>query len=158
MTKRHEPNERTRGQVEGMALAGIPQDKIAEAVGLDPKSLRKHYRGELDCAMALRLGNVARNLFKIASTGSGAAAVTAAKFILSTQAGWNGTQLPDPVDERPTDSELHMLTDDELMRIARGQPVPRGTFARIRAGEVLLAPTRSKTAALNGHCAAWTGE
>ena len=134
MTKRHQPTDRARGLVEGMALAGIPQERIAQALVMDAKTLRKHYQDKLDCAGAFRLGDVARNLYRIASTGSGAAAVTAIKFILTMQAGWNSLQLSDAMEDvKPTDDNMLQMTDDELMRIAMGMPLPRSTMPRIRS-------------------------
>ena len=31
-----------------MAAYGVPEADIARVIGIDPKTLRKHYRGELD--------------------------------------------------------------------------------------------------------------
>ncbi len=132
MTKRHRPTDRAKGLVEGMALAGIPQHKIAQVLGLDAKTLRKHYAEGLECAGAIRLGEVAGNMFRIASTGSGAAAVTAGKFILCMQAGWNSIQLSDAMDDMDLSKHAMMkMTDDELYCIARGEPLPRAWEKRI---------------------------
>jgi hypothetical protein len=35
-----EPTDKKRGQVEAMAIAGIPQVKIAEAIGISQPTLR----------------------------------------------------------------------------------------------------------------------
>src|SRR5690242_14363816 len=35
-------------QVEAMAAYGVPEESIARVVGIDPKTLRRHYREELD--------------------------------------------------------------------------------------------------------------
>ena len=132
MTKRHKPTDRMRGLTEGMTLAGISQEKIAQLLELDAKTLRKHYRRELDCAGAFRLGDVALNIFKIASTGTGAAAVTAAKFILTMQGGWNGYQPIEAMEEMDLSRHAMMkMTDDELYCIARGEPLPRAWEKRI---------------------------
>ncbi len=55
---------------------------IARVVGIDPKTLRKHYRDELDTGHV----KVAENLYREA-TGEGREAVTAAIFWLKTRAG-----------------------------------------------------------------------
>ncbi len=134
MTKQHKPTDRARGLVEGMALTGIPQHKIAQALGLDAKTLRKRYSNELDCAGAIRLGEVTQNLFRIASTGKGAAAVSAGKFILNMQAGWSSLQMSDAMDDLDlTDDVMMTMTDEELYCTARGQPLPRASKNRIRS-------------------------
>jgi hypothetical protein len=46
-------------------------------MNLDPKTLRKFYRKSLDHASVLLCARVARHLGKIATTGRGAAAVSA---------------------------------------------------------------------------------
>jgi hypothetical protein len=43
----HEPTDRLRGQVEGMTGVGTPQEDIAAIIGIDEKTLRKHYADEL---------------------------------------------------------------------------------------------------------------
>ena len=45
---RHQPDAQRRRQVEAMAGYGIPEPDIARVIGIDPKTLRKHYRTELD--------------------------------------------------------------------------------------------------------------
>jgi hypothetical protein len=44
----HRPDAAQRRQVEAMAAYGIPADDISRVVGVDPKTLRKYYREELD--------------------------------------------------------------------------------------------------------------
>ena len=44
----HKPSVGTRRQVEAMAAYGVPETDIARVVAIDPKTLRKHYRDELD--------------------------------------------------------------------------------------------------------------
>ena len=71
----HRPTEQTRGMVAAMVANGVPH--IAKAMNLDPKTLRKFYRESLDHATVLLCARVARHLGKIATTGRGAAAVSA---------------------------------------------------------------------------------
>lgn len=84
----HEPDDHSRAMVEAMSGYGIPHDDIATVVGCDPKTLRKHYRDELDRGGIKANSKVAENLFKIA-TGKGREAVTAAIFWLKVRAGWS---------------------------------------------------------------------
>ena len=43
----HVPDDRSRQMVEVLSGFGIPQDKIADVIGVDGKTLRKHYTTEL---------------------------------------------------------------------------------------------------------------
>jgi len=85
---RHEPTENGRKSVEAMAGFGIPEEDIARVIGISAKTLREHYRDELDLGHVKANTRVAQNLFSIA-TGAGAGAVTAAIFWLKVRAGWS---------------------------------------------------------------------
>jgi hypothetical protein len=84
----HKPDKRTRELVSALALNGVAQDRVAMHVGISEPSLRKHYRQELDLATESVCARVAKNLVRIASTGSGNAAVQACKYVLGAKAGW----------------------------------------------------------------------
>lgn len=73
-----------------MSAYGIPQEDIATVLDIGAKTLRKHYRTELDTGTAKANAKVAENLYKHA-TGEGRAAVTAAIFWMKTRAGWRET-------------------------------------------------------------------
>jgi hypothetical protein len=86
----HRPDPTSRRQVEAMAGYGVPEADIACVLDLDPKTLRKHYRSELDKGHIKATTKVAENLYRKA-TGEGREAVTAAIFWLKTRAGWKET-------------------------------------------------------------------
>lgn len=86
----HKPDPQTRRQVEAMAGYGVPESDIAGVVGVSPKTLRRHYRSELDHGHVKANAKVAESLFRKA-TGEGREAVTAAIFWLKTRAGWKET-------------------------------------------------------------------
>jgi hypothetical protein len=88
----HKPDPQTRRQVEAMAGYGVPESDIAGVVGVSPKTLRKHYRSELDHGHVKANAKVAENLFRKA-TGEGREAVIAAIFWLKTRAGWKETSV-----------------------------------------------------------------
>jgi hypothetical protein len=90
--KAHRPEPATRRQVEALAGYGVPEAEIAAVVGIDAKTLRKHYRPELDHGHTKANARVAENLYRKA-TGEGREAVTAAIFWLKTRAGWKETSL-----------------------------------------------------------------
>src|SRR3954471_1324595 len=82
-----EPTQSQRQTVEAMAGCGVPEADIAVVIGVAPKTLRKHFRSELNTGHIEASAKVAGNLYRIA-TGSGREAVTAAIFWLKVRAGW----------------------------------------------------------------------
>src|SRR6476619_1411665 len=92
-----QPTPSQRQMVEAMAGCGIPETDIATVVGIAAKTLRKHFRAELDTGHIKAKAKVAGNLYRIA-TGSGREAVTAAIFWLKVRAGWCD---PIPVRQYP---------------------------------------------------------
>jgi hypothetical protein len=110
--KRHEPDLFHRRQVEAMAGYGVPEADIARVVGIDPKTLRKHYREELDTGQIKATAKVAESLFRKA-TGDGSQSVTAAIFWLKTRGGWRET----PQSHQVAVTDVTKLTDEELERM-----------------------------------------
>ena len=88
----YQPDEVSRRQVEAMAGYGVPEADIARVLDIDPKTLRKHYRQELDHGHSKANAKVAENLFRKA-TGDGREAVIAAIFWLKTRARWRETNV-----------------------------------------------------------------
>ena len=88
----HTPTESQRRQVEALAGFGIQETEIAGLIGCDPKTLRKHYRDELNHGHTKANAKVAENLFRMA-LGQGREAVTAAIFWLKTRARWKETMV-----------------------------------------------------------------
>src|ERR1700716_1505897 len=80
----HQPDPSQRRQVEAMAAYGIPETNIARVVSIDPKTLRKCYREELDLGETKANAQVAGFLFNAAKNGN----VTAQIFWLKTRARW----------------------------------------------------------------------
>jgi hypothetical protein len=84
----HQPTAATRQLAMTRALNNVPQSRIAEHVGVDPNTLRKHYRREIDfgaehcCAIA---GN---SLLSTSARVGTMVSVAAAKFILCCKGGW----------------------------------------------------------------------
>jgi len=95
-----------------MAGYGVPELSIARVVGIDAKTLRKHYRDELDTGQIKATAKVAESLFRKA-TGDGSQSVTAAIFWLKTRGGWRET----PQNHQVAVTDLTKLTDEELERI-----------------------------------------
>ena len=88
----HVPTPQDRRQVEAMSGYGIPEADVACVLEIDPKTLRKHYRTELNSGHIKATAKVAENLYRRA-TGEGREAVIAAIFWLKTRAGWKETNV-----------------------------------------------------------------
>lgn len=85
----HSPSEETRAEVRALSGFGITQDDIARYLDIDPKTLRKHYRDELDTGTTHANAEVARSLHKQATEGGN---VAAAIFWMKARAGWREKQ------------------------------------------------------------------
>ena len=86
-TTPHVPDNNTRSRVESMCAIGIPQEDIAKVIGIDPKTLRKHYRSELDTAMIKADSAIGGALYKKAINGDTSALI----FWAKTRMGWKET-------------------------------------------------------------------
>ena len=82
----------TRTTKAASAAYGVAEVDVAKVVGIDPKTLRKHYRDELDTGQIKATAKVAESLFRKA-TSDGPQSVTAAIFWLKTRAGWKETHV-----------------------------------------------------------------
>jgi hypothetical protein len=75
-----------------MAAYGVPETDVARVLGIDPKTLRKHYREELDTGSIKANSRIAESLYRKA-TGEGPQSVTACIFWLKTRARWKETSV-----------------------------------------------------------------
>jgi hypothetical protein len=99
----HAPTPEQRQIVQLHATIGTPQDTIARIIGIDPKTLRKHYRDELDLARAKANATIGGALFNKAKGGDTAAQI----FWMKTQAGWRERQ---EVDHTSSDGSMRPTT------------------------------------------------
>src|SRR5450631_3184338 len=65
----HRPDPSQRRQVEALAAYGIPEADISGVVGIDPKTLRKYYRDELNLGETRANAQVPYFLFNAAKNG-----------------------------------------------------------------------------------------
>ncbi len=79
------PTDERRRVVRALSGLGLPQDDIATHLGIDPKTLRKHFRTELDLGAIEATAKVAQSLFRMATDGNN---VGAAIFWMKARAGW----------------------------------------------------------------------
>jgi hypothetical protein len=89
------------------ATVGTPQAIIADMLGIDDKTLRKHYREELDQSLSKANAQIGGALFNKAKGGDTAAMI----FWMKTQAGWREKVVVQGDPENP----LHTVTRIELV-------------------------------------------
>jgi len=80
----HIPTDAQRQTVQLHTTVGTIQPVIAQLLGIDEKTLRKHYRNELDLSRAKANATIGGALFNKAKGGDTAAMI----FWMKTQAGW----------------------------------------------------------------------
>lgn len=84
---KHTPTPTTKGLVEAMLRSGVPQQTIADAIGISRTALVNAYAEEIKLAHALAVSNVAKTLYEKAMNGDNACLI----FYLKTQGrryGW----------------------------------------------------------------------
>ena len=89
MSRKFEPTDDQRRTVKAMAGFGVPHVDIAIFLGIDAKTLRKHFRGELDRGTIEANVKVAQTLFTMATVDKN---VAAAIFWMKARAGWREKQ------------------------------------------------------------------
>lgn len=107
------PTEEQHRMVKVMSGFGIPQPDIAAQIGIDAKTLRKHFREELDRGMTEANMRVAQSLFNMATTGSN---VAAAIFWMKARAGWREKH---EVVVSTEDKAANMTDEEYRERLAR---------------------------------------
>lgn len=109
------PTDEQRRTVRAMSGLGIPQDNIATFLEIDKKTLRKHFREELDRGSIEATTKVAQSLFRMATEGG---SVAAAIFWMKARAGWrekhdgSSTASGDPTD-KSIDVVFHFVDPKE---------------------------------------------
>jgi hypothetical protein len=83
----HEPTTAQRQLVQLHAAIGTPQVEIAREIGIDKKTLAKHYRDELDTGMTKANARIGKALFDKAVNGD----TTALIWWTKTRMGWKET-------------------------------------------------------------------
>lgn len=109
------PTEPQRRTVRAMSGFGIPQADIATLLEIDGKTLRKHFRAELERGSIEATAKVAQLLFNLATSGNVAAAI----FWMKARAGWREKHEVMIAPYRP----LEELTDEELERLVQEERV-----------------------------------
>ena len=106
-----------------LAGLGVPQHDIAKIIGCAAKTLRRHFRDELDRGVAEANATISGSLFGAAKGGN----VTAQIFWLKTRARWReGSAADDPVPSADAGSNSEVILtlpdnnrDPELTQVLR---------------------------------------
>ncbi len=106
-----EPTDEQRRTVRAMAGFGVPHEDIGTLLEIDAKTLRKHFRRELDRGSIEATAKVAQTLFGMVTSGQN---VAAAIFWMKARAGWREKHEV-VVSTRP----VHELSDEELAEIVQ---------------------------------------
>ena len=121
----HEPSDRDRAIVRLMVAGGIRQADIAAVLGVSEKTLRTHYRQELDLAATLANALVVQSLHRAATSwlheGPDAkptsAAVAAAIFWSKAGMGWRERNPAEPGRKADPPLDLSSVPTDQLKQL-----------------------------------------
>ena len=92
---RFTPTEEQRRLVKSLSAFGIPQEQIARRIGIrSAKTLRKHFREELDGGALETNTKVAQTLYKMATSEKHPMATM---FWLRCRAGWRESRTLEPI-------------------------------------------------------------
>ena len=112
-----EATEEQRRTVRAMSGYGVPHDDIATMLRVDPKTLRKHFRDELDRGSIEATAKVGQSLFRMATEGG---SVAAAIFWMKARAGWREKQVVEVEQRQP----LELLSIEDLQRMIHDRMHP----------------------------------
>lgn len=101
----HKPTEENKRIVETSAGLGLPHEQIGALIGIDDKTLRKHYRTELDLGKAKASAQIAKTLFNKAQGGD----TTALIWWTKAQMRWAETQKQE-VSGPDGGAQIHQVT------------------------------------------------
>ena len=87
MSHEHIPTDEQRRLVDTTSGLGLPHEQIAALIGIDDKTLRKHYRAELDEGKAKASSQIAKTLYNKALGGD----TTALIWWTKSQMRWSET-------------------------------------------------------------------
>ena len=106
------PTDALRAKVRQLSRVGVPHDDIAKIVECSPKTLRKHFRRELDLGSAEANAMMGGYLYQNGKDGNVAAQI----FWMKSRAGWRESAPGEPsADDRASASD----TDTDKLILER---------------------------------------
>ena len=106
------PTDELRAKVRQLSHVGVPHDDIAKIVECSPKTLRKHFRRELDLGSAEANAMMGGYLYQNGKDGNVAAQI----FWMKSRAGWRESAPGEPsADDRASASD----TDTDKLILER---------------------------------------
>lgn len=91
----HIPTPEKRAMVSRYSMVGTTQEIISDIMDIDSKTLRKHYRKELDQSTAKAVAQIGGALYTKAMAGDNALMI----FFLKTRGGWRETDKTEDIGE-----------------------------------------------------------
>ena len=122
----HEPTDKTRAEVSALASFGVRREDIASYIGIDAKTLRKHYPDELANSTTKANAAVGKFLYQAASGqalkdgASYSDCVRAAMFWAKTRMQWRETSHHDITSGGQSVTPVVLLPDNEHTTSAAG--------------------------------------
>lgn len=119
----HEPTHEGRELVKLHATVGTTQEGIARILKIDPKTLRLHYRDELDTSRDQANAVIGGALFNKAKAGDTAAQI----FWMKTRAGWKETAVVEHTgpDGGPVLIDTKMLSPEAMRELLAASEAAR---------------------------------
>jgi len=90
----HSPTDEIRKKIMSYGCAGLTQGQMAILMELDEKTLRKHYRRELDLGKVDAVAKIGGTVFQQAIDGD----VASQLFFLKCQGGWREKSEPQNIN------------------------------------------------------------
>lgn len=105
----HKPTDEQRKTVSLMVAAGITHEDIANCIGIDSDTMRKHYKEEMTTAAAKANAKIAQTLFNKAINGD----TTAAIWWTKSRMNWHETRRQEHVGEdgQPIKTENKIIVE-----------------------------------------------
>ena len=118
----HIPTAENRALVQTLTIAGWAHDRIGYALDIDDKTLRKHYRRELDLSKARVDAQVTQTIVMMACGGPGKgdwtkAVPSMAAFYAKTRMGWKDPKLEINHTGSIGQYDMTKLSDADLKRV-----------------------------------------
>lgn len=119
MPNEHKPTAKSRERVDLLAMVGASARCIAREMGLDERTLKKHYATELEDARERAVTNVAGALYRKAMSGDPACMM----FFLKTQGRQHGWIEKEKDDQPSATSQLDVVKSViATIAMLRGNP------------------------------------